>query len=634
VSFLVTGAIPASVTSILASSDPAAYVRFNQVGYAALGPKEAVLISGGPETAASFRVVNVSSGQIVYTAPVGNPLGHWSFKFPDTYRLDFSSVKLVGNYSIQVHGPISAESAPFRIDTADHLYRSLLHHALFFYLTQRDGWTVDASVMDRQPSHLADDQALEYSPPVYRNDVLEGNLHRIGGPVNVSGGWFDAGDYLKFVETASYTDAIMLFAVREFTGLFDRGSANFSAEARYGLNWLEEMWNESAKTLDYQVGIGDGNRHTTADHDLWRLPQADDRLNVDSGDPQYYIKYRPVFQAGPPGSPISPNLAGRLAADFGLCFQVFHERDPAYADRCLRSGETVFDLAKTSDVGQLLTASPYDYYPETEWRDDLELGATELYFATALGPSPEGLPHTDPMFYLRAAAHWARAYLRGPGDGSDTLNLYDVSGLAHYDLFHAIEQAGNPKLEVPSSDLLGDLKKQLASGTAVASSDPFGFGVGYNSGTDLVPHGLGFVLEAAFYDQLARANTFRPFGSTQLNWVLGANAWGSSFIVGDGSTFPDCLHHQIANLAGSVNGELPIVLGATVDGPQVLSNFQGLGTVSGMHKCPPTRADPFRTFDGRGARYFDNVISWPSVEPTDDYTALSIVAFALQIDSR
>ena len=32
--------------------------------------------------------------------------------------------------------------------------------------------------------------------------------------------------------------------------------------------------------------------------------------------------------------------------------------------------------------------------------------------------------------------------------------------------------------------------------------------------------------------------------------ILGANAWGLSLIVGDGRTFPHCLQHQVANIAG------------------------------------------------------------------------------------
>ena len=120
--------------------------------------------------------------------------------------------------------------------------------------------------------------------------------------------------------------------------------------------------------------------------------------------------------------------------------QDFAATDPGFADRCLTSAEDIFDLADTNPPKQLLTVIPYSFYPETEWRDDMELGATELYSAVASGGLPSGLPHTDPTFYLQKAAHWANAYITGPEDAADTLNLYDVSGLAHYELYRAITQ--------------------------------------------------------------------------------------------------------------------------------------------------------------------------------------------------
>jgi hypothetical protein len=52
-----------------------------------------------------------------------------------------------------------------------------------------------------------------YTPPIYVDDVLKGRLQRIGGPIDVSGGWFDAGDYLKFVNTAGYVDAMVISAL-------------------------------------------------------------------------------------------------------------------------------------------------------------------------------------------------------------------------------------------------------------------------------------------------------------------------------------------------------------------------------------------------------------------------------------
>src|SRR5207302_3146644 len=123
----------------------------------------------------------------------------------------------------------------------------------------------------------------------------------------------------------------------------------------------------------------------------------------------------------------SPNLAGRDAAAFGLCFQVFRRTHPAFAARCLRAGEHIFALANTRPRSNLLTVVPFGFYPESEWRDDLELGATELADALSPGRLPRGLPHRSASFYLRQAARWARAYISHAGASTDPLNLYDVS---------------------------------------------------------------------------------------------------------------------------------------------------------------------------------------------------------------
>ena len=117
----------------------------------------------------------------------------------------------------------------------------------------------------------------------------------------------------------------MLIGVRDFPGAMGAGStsADFTAEAKFGLDWLLRMWDDSSRTLYYQVGIGTGNDDIVSDHDIWRLPQVDD--NYGNGwDPSYrYIRNRPVLIAAPAGSRISPNLAGRLAAAFAESYQLF-----------------------------------------------------------------------------------------------------------------------------------------------------------------------------------------------------------------------------------------------------------------------------------------------------------------------
>lgn len=606
-----------------------AFVRVNQVGYATPATKRAYLMASGPETGATFKVKN-AKGTIVYSAPIGANLGSWSTSYPNVYALDFGSVTTPGTYTIVIKGQIAGSSPSFTIDTAANVYASALSNALSFFQNERDGPNFLPSALRTAPGHLNDAHAMTYLTPKMNSDGnFSGDLSPLGVTIDASGAWWDAGDYLKFVETTSYTVDMLQLGVRDMSAQMGAGStsANFTAEVKFGLDWLQRMWDDTTQTLYYQVGIGSGNNKIIADHDIWRLPQADDTFG--GTDPQdRYIRNRPVFRAAPAGSLISPNLAGRLAADFALCYQLFKASKPNYANHCLRSAEDIFALANTSPKGKLLTVAPFDFYPETEWRDDLELGATELYFALASGGLPSGLPETDPLFYLQAAAHWAHAYMSGPNDAADTLNLYDVSGAAHYELYRAIAQAGNPSgLKVTQADLLTDLKKQLDRAVAQGGTDPFGFGFPWDT-FDTTSHGAGLVVMASEYDQLTNSATYASYGVQWLANILGANAWGTSLIVGDGSTFPHCMQHQVANLVGSLDGSPPVLAGAVVEGP---NSFAATGVVDGMQTCPANGIDQFAAFHGTTAVFQDNVESYSTVEPAIDLTATSPLAFAWQV---
>jgi len=618
----------AAATPARAASETA-FVRVNQLGYAtASQAKRAYLMSSAAETGATFAVRN-STGTTVFSGPIGAKLGKWSHRYPDVYALDFSSVTTAGTYSISVSGPIAATSPAFTIDTATNIYAGALANSLSFYQTERDGPDYIPNALRTAPGHLNDQNAMTYlTPNANAAGAFSGDLSSLGVTIDASGGWWDAGDYLKFVQTTSYTVDLLLMGVRDFPSQMGLGSAssNFADEAKFGAKWLLKMWDDSTRTLYYQVGIGEGNSKTRGDHDIWRLPQDDDTYG--GNDPLYrYIRNRPVFRAGPSGSPISPNLAGREAAALAEAFQVYKTSDPTFAAQSLLAAEHIFDLANTNP-GTLLTVIPFSFYPENEWRDDLELGASELYFALAGGGLPAGLPDSDPLFYLQKAAHWANAYITGPNDATDTLNLYDVSGLAHFELYRAIAQAGNPGgLETTQAALLADLKKQLDGAVAQGTTEPFGFGFPWAT-WDTTSHGAGLSVLASEYDQLTGTQTYAAYSQEWLANILGANAWGSSFIVGDGSTFPHCLQHQVANLVGSLDGTPPVLAGAAVEGPNGTATK---GFVSGMNLCPANGVDTFAQFNGHHAEWKDDMQSFSNTEPAIDLTASSPLAFARQM---
>lgn len=610
------------------ASGRVAQVRVDQLGYVVGVSKRAYLMATVSEAGAVFRVTD-AHGVAVFSAPIRADQGPWSSGYPFVYALDFNRVHQLGSYHIVVDGPVGATSPAFPIDTAAHLYAQAMGNSLSFYENERDGPNFIPSALRTAPAHLNDESAMTYLiPEINSNDGFSGDLTPLGRRIDGSGAWWDAGDYLKFVETDSYVVAMMETAVRDFPAQLGAGSAtaNFTAEAAFGLDFLSRMWDDQTKTLYIEVGIAEGNKNIVGDHDIWRLPQADDTWG--GSKPQdRYIRNRPVFRAGPPGAKISPNLAGRLAADFALCYQLERTTEPAQARRCLIDAEHVFDLADTHP-GRLQTAIAFDFYPETEWRDDLEWGATELYDALAAGAPPSGLPHDDASYYLDRAAHWANAYISGPNDAADTLNLYDVTGLAHFELYRALQQAGDPSgLEVTRARLLADLKKQLDKAVSQSSTDPFGFGFPWDT-FDTTSHGAGLVVMAAEYDELTGSDAYAAHESQWLGNILGANAWGTSLIVGDGSTFPDCMQHQVTNLAGSLNGSPPILAGAAVEGP---NSFAASGVVAGMKPCPPHGGDALAPYDSATAVYQDNVQSWSTVEPALDLTVASPLAFAWQI---
>ena len=698
-----------------AAQAESAYVRVSQVGYEAGEPAaRAYLMSTAAETGATFKVVT-ASGSTVYAGKVGPLLGTWSNSKKlvyQVYALDFV-VPRGPSYSIAVSGPVSAHSPKFAVERPNVLYPGLLVNTLFFYQTERDGADFIPNALRTAPGHLKDKNARLYlTPPLDDNDEINNvppaqPLSSANLPnIDAAGGWWDAGDYEKYVETVSYTTALMEIGVRDFprqmgpeaplnppappnaisyAGDSGRGapqSPDFSSEAKFGVEWLLKIWAQSKQALAYQVdntqdwnyyGEGDptsaagncGGTYNTpycliTEYDIWTLPQAADNFQQ-AGDPKpcdplttYYICDRPVYVAPPSQSLLSPNIAGRLAADFAVCYQLHRKQDPALADQCLKDAEEVFaradthytDPAPSVDSGScstcLLTIAPFDGYPETVWDDDMELGATELYLALRSAEDgndlPSGLLQTDPKVYLQQAAGFARNYITNvytPGY-TDTLNLYDVSGLAHFELYRALKEAGDPRgLEVSQQVMRKQLVDQVDAAITQAGSDPWGFGVPWSNG-DTTSHGAGLSVMASEAYSLTGSARYNTYAQRWLANILGTNSWGSSFIVGDGSTFPNCIQHQVANLVGALDGTAggtPILWGAATEGPD---SYTTSGEVGDMILCPANGVDTFKKFNGNSGTYDpsqaalfqDNVQSYSTTEPAIDLTSTSFLMWS------
>jgi endoglucanase len=310
-------------------------VRVNQAGFTMRSPKVAFAMLPRRVGGVSFTVSGAHGP--VFHGRSSSDVGGWNARYRAVYKLDFSRLARPGIYRVTIASAAGAAvSPPVRIASPAALYRRLVLNAVRYFTSERDGAGVVRSVLHRRPANLTDRRAWVYAHPRYdSNDNLLGKFHRIGGPVDVAGGWFDAGGgYEKFAYTASYTDGILLTATRDARGRYRA----LRTEAAFGLRWLEKLWRPARKVLYIQVGIGNGNASNTiqGDYNFWFLPQREDRLNVTAGHKPgpsaYYVKYRPVFEASRPGRRISPDFAGP-AGDYTaaslLAFVLAAQQPPA-----------------------------------------------------------------------------------------------------------------------------------------------------------------------------------------------------------------------------------------------------------------------------------------------------------------
>lgn len=595
------------------SADPHenGFLRLDQVGYAAGESKVAVLLAPRDAAEVSAAVID-ESGRTVLSPVIGSSRGAWNAAFPDVRPIDLSPLTKPGTYRLRVSGMVEAKSPPFHIATPDQLFEPVARNAITYFQAHRDG-AHQVSAWRHAPAHLQDRTATVYERPDFdERGRMTGELVEAGATVDVEGGWYDAGDYLKFTHTTAYALIALLIAQRD--GLAVDG---LGAEAQHGLDWLGKMWDADSRTLYTQVGIGSGvttgDRPFLGDHDTWRLPEDDDRLAVQPGDERYYQRYRPVFRAAEPGAPISPNLAGRVAAAFALAAQVQAGNDPDRARASLATAAQIFALARTDDVDELVTAEPRSFYPEDSWTDDLAAGATELALA--------GRQLKDPRAqgWQREAIRWAKENADQGGD--ESLNVYDVSVLADAELMRLLGATG---AETDTVVLRRDMERRLDAGVRASAGNLMRAATGYG-GSDYASRQLGHVAAAKLYEHTFKDGRYATFATVQRGVVLGANGWGTSMVVGAGSTYPHCPHDQIATLTPDP-AMGPGMTGAVVNGPNSAARVHELLADGQPNRCV---SKALRRFDRDDVNYADDMRISANTEPSIDFTATGLLAFAL-----
>ncbi|AUG57562.1 glycoside hydrolase family 9 protein [Acetivibrio saccincola] len=414
--------------------------------------------------------------------------------------------------------PVSFASSSPREGDRYYNYGEALQKAILFYKANRLG-------------DLPDDYILPYRADAAMTDGQDVGL-------DLTGGWADAGDGIKFTHTISYAAAQLGWAVYEYRDAFKKLGLleEILDEIKWGTDFLIKA-NPEPNVLYYMCGYGE------SDHSVWVPHEFLD-----------YVTDRKSFRLDPstPGS----DVAGMTAAALAIASLIFEETDPEYSQKCQMHAERIFDFAYTYQG-----KNPLDIlYPSGSYVDDLAWGAIWLYIRT-------GEQH-----YLDKSISIMPVKTIG---GYHTHCWDDVSYGA------AIKIAQVTKDEEYAYMVERNLDFFLPGGGITYSPGGLAWLSQWGS--------LRYASTAAFLafvwsddktvGTLSKKDEYRKFAERQINYILGDNPRGGSYVVGFGENSPKHPHHRTAHGSWVSMTDAPpfsrhILYGALVGGPDATDYWE------------------------------------------------------------
>lgn len=461
-------------------------------------------------------------------------------------QADLSRLRTPGSYRVRAAG---LSSRPWVVRAGAQ--RAPVAAILGYFAANADGG-------ERSPAH----------GPAHLNDAVIASGPHAGQKFDLTGGWMDAGDMLKFTHTTAYAAAALQAAAR----LDAADAPALRATADVGVRWLLKA--HPAPDL-FVAQVGDER-----DHDLgFRDPAGDD------GSGKEGIATRLAY----------PNIGGDLGGKAALALALAAERAPADVAPSLvgAAREWYAAGAAAGGVAPKLPAPAGDFYNGDTAADALAAGAAALFRVTG------------ERAYLDDAIRDLAAI---EPDGRLSWNA--LAGFAAADLCGAL---GAPAVDDAAARdaACAALRRQGEAAVARARENgPFSTPGALGWGQTGENGGAGALAALA-----ARATGVRDgaaVGAAARDWLLGRNPWGASFVVGYGPKAPRHPHHWASEQGpGKPRG-------AVVGGPAPRKDI-----VEQSFGAP--RGGPFST---AAATYEDRLEDYVTSEPAIDYAASSILLLA------
>jgi endoglucanase len=552
--FLLATALCAAAPAIAQQAEPVPPIQLNQLGFDTAAPKRAILPS--PATAPLEWQLLDKRGAVVLRGKT-SVFGPDAASGRSVHIIDFGAFKKPGKgYRLR-----SAELLSRPFDIGPGTRGRLAYDALEFFYHARAGVPIEAHLVGAEwarPAGHVGETATCVSGKDFRGTVWEG----CPNPVDVHGGWYDAGDQGKYVVNGGIAlwtllNAYERAALHGTAGRFADGklkipeagnhASDLLDEARYEMEWMLRMQVPTGTHMKLPVGtpppfvppatgtppgpppplalpfadldVGGMAYHKVGDRNWTKLPTppAEDKED------------RVLF---PPSTPATLNLAATAAQ----CARLWRGIDDDFAARCLTAAERAWAAAKRNpEVFALAAFGGSGGYGDRDGSDEFYWAAVELYATTG---------KAEYLDFIHASPHWT-APVEEPSWGKvatlGTLTLAIANkGLEERDREHVTLSILN------------------AADRFVADTARTGYHVPYNppgypwgSTSSLLNRAI-ILAYAADYTGAAR---FREGVTDAMDYLLGRNPIDQSFVSGYGARPLRNPHHRF--WAHSLDPKLP-----------------------------------------------------------------------------
>ena len=391
----------------------------------------------------------------------------------------------------------------YTFEIGDKVYSNLLDDSVRMLYLQRCGVKVE----DKDFGHEACHTSLA-------------TVYGTSEKIDVSGGWHDAGDYGRYVVPAAKAVADLLYAYQATPDLYSdninipesgNGTPDILDEARFELEWMMKM----------QASDGGAyHKVSCATFPGYVAPTAEkDELIV---------------------TPVSSTATADFCASMALAAEFYEKYDKEFASKCMEAAKKAWAWLEANP--NFVFKNPEDIvtgeYGDRTDKDERYWAAAQMYRATkdekylsSLGKASEGLDWSTVGDY----GNIALVTMNGIDKNSDAYKNAEKAIIGQAD-----RMAGN------------------------VSASPYGSAITkYNWGSNMTIANAGIIFGLA--QQLTGKASYGEAAQAQLNYLLGVNPVGTSFVSGYGTVSPENPHHRPSMavghamkgmLAGGVNENL------------------------------------------------------------------------------